>query len=60
MGSMTHDPCGCLFMVDNIRGGISKCIGKTKGNKGKQRCANFYLYILISGQLLVFIPIYVP
>ena len=26
-------PCGCLFMVDNVRGGISKCIGKTKENK---------------------------
>ena len=20
-------PCGCLFMVNNVRGGISKCIG---------------------------------
>ena len=29
-------PCGCLFMVDNVRGGISKCIGKTKENKGVQ------------------------
>ena len=29
-------PCGCLFMVDNVRGGISKCIGKTKENKGAQ------------------------
>ena len=24
--------CGCLFMVDNVRGGILKCIGKTKEN----------------------------
>ena len=27
-------PRGCLFMVDNVRGGISKCVGKTKENKG--------------------------
>ena len=26
--------CGCLFMVDNVKGGISKCVGKTKENKG--------------------------
>ena len=29
-------PCGCLFMVDNVSGGISKCRGKTKENKGVQ------------------------
>ena len=29
-------PRGCLFMVNNVRGGISKCIGKTKENKGVQ------------------------
>ena len=26
-------PCGCLFMVNNVRGGISKCIGNTPKTK---------------------------
>ena len=26
-------PCGCLFMVNNIRGGISKCIGNPPKTK---------------------------
>ena len=52
-------PCGCLFMVDIARSGISKCIRKTKENKGVQTF-NLYLYILISGKLLAFITIYVP
>ena len=30
-------PRGCLFMVNNVRGGISKCIG----NPPKTKVANF-------------------
>ena len=26
-------PCGCLFMVNNVRGGISKCIGNPPKTK---------------------------